>query len=436
MNLLFQDPFLVLKEYPEKLSNTLQTPLNTECIQFSPKGEYLAVGCVNGSTIIYDLDVFQPMCVLGAHSGTHVRSVQSLCWSPCGRYLLTASRDWYVKLWDLADPSKPWKEFMFEGPVWNVQWVDFENCWKCITTVLEEKTAFILDFESNTSAYELIPLKYDDDIVSEQDQKFVITSTVYPKNKNIVITGTSKGWINFYDLSKKKLVHNIKIGNCNIKQIIISENGNKMAVNCSDKTIRQYSLQISIEEKNNIKNKDVIIELELQHKYQDVINKLQWNSITFSNKFADYIVASTHGSLAHELYIWETHSGTLVRVLEGAEEELMDIDWNFYNMRLASNGLDTGYVYIWSIVVPPKWSALAPDFEEVEENIEYIEKEDEFDEVDEQEQQQELDLAEEEDIDLVTQDTFDVRRNDLTKPSFVIPIQYEQIILMQTKDHN
>jgi len=36
-------------------------------------------------------------------------------------------------------------------------------------------------------------------------------------------------------------------------------------------------------------------------------------------------------------------------------------------------------VYMWSIITPQRWSALAPDFAEVEENVEYIEREDEFD---------------------------------------------------------
>ena len=36
-------------------------------------------------------------------------------------------------------------------------------------------------------------------------------------------------------------------------------------------------------------------------------------------------------------------------------------------------------MYLWSIITPQRWSALAPDFAEVEENVEYIEHEDEFD---------------------------------------------------------
>ena len=46
---------------------------------------------------------------------------------------------------------------------------------------------------------------------------------------------------------------------------------------------------------------------------------------------------------------------------------------------MAACGLETGRIYLWSIITPQRWSALAPDFAEVEENVEYIEREDEFD---------------------------------------------------------
>lgn len=420
-NLLLQDPFAVLKEYPDKLTHILENPLHTGCLQFSPRGDYLALGCSNGGVVVYDMDTYRPILFLGSKVGAHMRSVQSIAWSECGRYILSAGRDWSVKLWDLASPEQPLKQVLLESSVWNCQWID-SKAGTCIATALEEDRAFLVSFEGEPR---VVPLSSEAQ-GSPQNQGYVITFSIHSKHRQILITGTSKGWVNFYRVDRElnsQLVKSLKIANSNIKHLVVSQDGRKLAINSSDRIIRQYTLRIS---------EDLCtVELESEHKYQDVINRLQWNCIFFSNKSADYLVASTNGSSAHELYIWETSSGTLVRVLEGAEEELMDIDWNFYNTCIASNGLESGDVYVWSIVTVPKWSALAPDFEEVEENIDYQEKEDEFDHVDEQEQQQEIDQVEEVEIDLRTIERYDVRGNDLLSPRFTIPTDYERILVMK-----
>lgn len=59
-------------------------------------------------------------------------------------------------------------------------------------------------------------------------------------------------------------------------------------------------------------------------------------------------------------------------------------------------------MYLWSIVAPQKWSALAPDFAEVEENIEYVEREDEFDIIPDEEIHKRMQKEEDEDIDVLT----------------------------------
>ena len=55
------------------------------------------------------------------------------------------------------------------------------------------------------------------------------------------------------------------------------------------------------------------------------------------------------------------------------------MQWHPSRPLVAACGLETGRIYLWSIITPQRWSALAPDFAEVEENVEYIEREDEFD---------------------------------------------------------
>ncbi|KAM9915840.1 hypothetical protein OXX59_010342 [Metschnikowia pulcherrima] len=96
---------------------------------------------------------------------------------------------------------------------------------------------------------------------------------------------------------------------------------------------------------------------------------------------------------------------------------------------IGSTGLDSGTVYLWSVQFPSKWSALAPDFVEIEENDEYEEKEDEFDIIDETDLLKKRMEEEDTDIDILQVESTDVRGFDTQIDSFVIPINYETAVV-------
>src|SRR5690606_8519882 len=133
-----------------------------------------------------------------------------------------------------------------------------------------------------------------------------------------------------------------------------------------------------------------------------------------------YVAASTYNN--HELYIWERGHGSLVRMLEGPKEEQGVIEWHPHRALLAARGLETGRIYIWSVTSPQKWSALAPDFAEVEENVEYIEKEDEFDIYAQEEIHKRRLDAEDEDVDVLALDPSTLAEED--QGQFQIPILF------------
>ena len=93
--------------------------------------------------------------------------------------------------------------------------------------------------------------------------------------------------------------------------------------------------------------------------------------------------------------------------------------WHPHRPLIAAVGVDTGRIYIWSIHTPQRWSALAPDFVEVEENVEYIEREDEFDiQPIEEIHKRRLDL-EDDDVDVLTLDSVN---KDLSSSTFHMPV--------------
>lgn len=247
-----------------------------------------------------------------------------------------------------------------------------------------------------------------------------LVTTFTPNDGKYIFTGTSKGWLNIISSTSLNTIRSIKFTNSNIKNLVISPNGRKLAINSSDRVIRQITLPDFINDTLDPSE----WEFEIEHKYQDVINRLQWNSVIFNHN-AEFLVASTFGQSSQDLYVWETSMGSLVKILEGSNEELIDVKWNYSNCMIGSTGLDSGYIYLWLIQFPQKWSALAPDFVEIEENIEYDEKEDEFDIIDNEVLVQKR-LEEEEDliVDILTKEKLDARGFEL-EDSFIIPVKYE-----------
>lgn len=447
MNLSLQDPFAVAKEYPDTLVHTLLYGASV-VIEFNHKGDYLASGLADGTIVIYDLTSNGAIVAKLAKHG-HTRAVSLLSWSKCGRYLLSSSQDWTCKLWDLSLCNQPRgtrpgksaviREVTFDGPVWLCCMHPLDP-FKFAATLLENQPVFVdTSDEKDIKVVQLAtePKKSDTETTengtvpngtasghrSKADKHFTLVLTFTPDGKYI-FAGTNKGWINIIDTVQLKTVHSLKPVNANIKNLVVSSNNRKLVVNSSDRIVRQ----INLPDMYNVTDAD-LWEFEVEHKYQDLVNRLQWNSVAFNNN-AEFLVASTFGQSSNDLYLWETSMGSLVKILEGAVEELIDVKWNFPRCMIGSTGLDSGNIYLWSVQFPQKWSALAPDFVEIEENIDYEEKEDEFDVINEQDLNKKRMEAEDTNlVDITTREDVDARGFALWEDSFVIrPNYYEGVV--------
>ena len=228
-----------------------------------------------------------------------------------------------------------------------------------------------------------------------QDNKMLTTVTTFSNTGNFIVAGTSKGWLNFIDTKNCKTVFSTRIAHCLLIHVRFNANGRDLAVNASDKIIRTFSLPPFEEEDFDFDN----FHFENEAKYQDIVNGLTWNHVTFSST-GEYLVASINQN--HSVYVWETGHKSLEKILEGPQEELTVVEWHPQKPLLAGIGIDNGWIYIWSIVAPQRWSALAPDFAEVEENVEYVEREDEFDIHPIEEVHKRIMNQEDEDIDVLT----------------------------------
>ncbi|CAF4833806.1 unnamed protein product, partial [Rotaria sp. Silwood2] len=136
--------------------------------------------------------------------------------------------------------------------------------------------------------------------------------------------------------------------------------GQYCLINTSDRIIRIYSY-------TEMLSCGVVRDLEPKQKLQDLVNKSLWRKCCWSGD-GEYICGAS--SRQHSLYIWETISGNLVKILHGTKgETLADVCWHPVRPIIAS--ISSGVVSIWSHSQVENWSAFAPDFRELEENVEY-----------------------------------------------------------------
>lgn len=374
MNLSLVDPFALAQDYPESLIGSLRSG-HTSCVRFNRKGDYLAAGRVDGTVVIFDVETNGVAKKLKGH----VRQVQSLSWSRNGRYLLTSSQDWKCNIWDLQNLSII-RSVRFEAPVYIADFHPYDHL-KFVVALFEDQPKFVDSTDPEILKINIpsIPkrTKYDDDNTAHekkaaQDAKQTTTVATFTASGEHILTGTNKGWLNIIDVETRTVIYSTKICTGVVIFMRLTIPGRDLVVNCQDRIIRTIPLP-------NLSGVDLdpdTIDIGIEHKFQDVVNKLSWNHVAFSST-GEYVAASAYNN--HDIYIWERNHGSLVKILEGPKEEHGMVEWHPHKPMIVACGLETGRIHMWSIIPQQRWSALAPDFVEVEENVEYVEREDEFD---------------------------------------------------------
>ncbi|KAG9235908.1 retinoblastoma-binding protein-like protein 5 [Amylocarpus encephaloides] len=368
MNLALSDPFVLAQDYPESSTGSLRSG-HACALRFNHKGDFLAAGRADGVVVIFDVETQGVACKLKGHT----RQIQSLSWSRCGRYLLTSSQDWKCIVWDLQDASIL-QSVRFEAAVYIAELHPWNHLMFTVS-LFEEQPILVDATELLTAKYNLssAPKRDPEEKLTEKqaaaDLKQTTTVSIFTATGEHIVAGTNKGWLNIIDVRTRTTIYSTKICAGVVIFLRLTSSGRDIVINSSDRIIRTIQLP-------NLKVDPDTIVIEVEHKFQDVVNKLSWNHVAFSST-GDYVTASTYNN--HDIYIWERTHGSLVRILEGTKEEHGVVEWHPHRPMIVACGLESGRIHIWSIVPQQRWSALAPDFVEVEENVEYIEREDEFD---------------------------------------------------------
>ena len=125
--------------------------------------------------------------------------------------------------------------------------------------------------------------------------------------------------MNIIDTATRQVQYSTRLTNNLIIFIRTTASGRDIVVNSSDRIIRTLHLPDLTDPKVDFEN----MRLEVEHKFQDVVNRLSWNHVSFSST-GEYVTASTW--MNHDIYVWERGHGSLVKILEGPKEELSVVE--------------------------------------------------------------------------------------------------------------
>lgn len=367
------------QNYPEDFDGTLDCISIAITCAFNRQGTLLAVGCNDGRIVVWDFLTRGIAKIISAH----VHPVCSLSWSRNGKKLLSAATDNTASIWDIVTAECD-KSFRFPSPILKVQFHPRDS--KQFLVCPMKHPAVLMNISGD---HRVVPLDDDSDLN-------IVAS--YDRRGKHIYTGNAKGRILVFTSTDLELKASFRVttGTLNttaIKSIEFARRGDCFLVNSADRIIRVYeSGEVLACSKDG--------EPEPIQKLQDLVNKLLWKKCCFSGD-GEFIVAGS--ARQHSLYIWEKSVGNLVKILHGTKGELLlDVVWHPVRPIIAS--ISSGLVSIWAQNQVENWSAFAPDFKELDENVEYEERESEFDIEDEDKEKEETKGMEEEDseVDVTT----------------------------------
>ncbi|CAH3182993.1 unnamed protein product [Porites evermanni] len=411
-------------------------------LSWSRNGRKLLSGSNDWNVSVWD--VLSGECDQKYRFQSHVTKVQfhpRNNWSRNGRKLLSGSNDWNVSVWDVLSGECDQK-YRFQSHVTKVQFHPRNN--KVILVCPGKHAPVLVKLDGQ---HHSLPNG------GESEQNIVAS---FDRKGEYIYTGNSKGKVLVIDAETHQVVTEFRIqtgtsANTAVKAIEFARRGRWSLITIEQQVVvsksfctlisrddfkvmicveirTQTLLPLGIQISNSsfyryfsaflINSQDRIIrvfdsqivlscqgtvgaEPEPIQKLQDLVNRTLWKKCCFSGD-GEYICAGS--SRTHALYIWEKGVGNLVKILHGTKGELLlDVVWHPIRPIIAS--ISSGVVSIWAQNHVENWSAFAPDFKELDENVEYEEKENEFDIEDEDEEAEvpsETEAGEEGEVDVCT----------------------------------
>jgi len=350
------DPALAFFGKPPEVVDQQLSHGHALCTAYNRAGTLLAVGCNDGRLVVWD---FQVRAIVRLLIG-HVKAITSVDWSREGRHLVSAATDWTVLLWD-AVRAVVVRKISFQSPVLGA-WLHPSLSYILARPYMESPCLVTLGDDDRTTRQPLPVLLGVDQPADPKKLRVHSMACALEKNHDKVYAGNGRGVLAVYTIPSLEVERSCEVpGGVGVKALCFSSSGRFLLANCVDRSIKLYASQ----------------DLEYLREFKDPVQHLQWKAFSFSSD-EEYVMAGVAERALHNIYLWTRDGGRLEKRLEGPPEGVMDLQWHPHEPFIVSCST-FGTIYIWAVKKTENWSAFAPDFETLPENVPYIELEGEFD---------------------------------------------------------
>jgi COMPASS component SWD1 len=419
MNLALTVPSTV--DYPERVEQSLEYGYaTTSC--FNRKGNILAVGCNAGLMVLWD---FQSRSVvkymrqkapegddrpMPEQKTSKRNKITSVSMSRNSRYLCSSSATRLVNIWDILSGECFHIESFAESVT--AACIDPAYCHSGTGQAMFLATTVAGVFLCQTGQPR-VHLQVPDSAQSQEDadkkqqSPEQITQATFSASGDQIFTGTSRGRLLIFQVSRKGTeqvqITPVRLTYCDRfspEYATHEDQAPALAANVGFSWNKSFCLGISASHCEryillNLKSarggklcalellphsedgEETVYQVTLSSVFQDVVNRLQWNSACFSNN-NEYVCASGEDLNIYSINIWNRLTGQLVKVLEAPKEMILNLAYH-PTKPIISQTSTSGCIYIWTRHTVEDWSTFATDFRPLAENTEYIEAENEFD---------------------------------------------------------
>lgn len=364
MNIELLQSIYVGQITPQILDGFLDTISPAITCAFNKYGSLLAVGCNDGTVIIWDFPTRQIAKIIAAHS----HPISSVNWSKNGRQILTGSSDRNIAIWDVLSGECQFR-CSFASPIVAAQF-DPSDSNRILTIPLYEGAALLNVDQNGANSYKCLPSFLDG---------HTITTASFDYTGQHIYLGNVSSLILIVDTASLKMLTAFKVGAATsvattnaIQHLAFSKDNEIFLVNASDRIIRAYrrSTILAYDLKNRIHQTPI-------QTFQDAVTRSTWKRCCFSGD-GQFVCAASMNQ--YKLYIWETVNGSLVQILHDGirNERILDVAWHPINNSTMIS-VCSGIVSIWTQTHLYSVSQFLPGFTEIDTNIIYEERESDFD---------------------------------------------------------